>query len=261
MRRGCDNTPTFLSFVAPDVTHGDPPAGDLRDVIRVARGLSAVFWGMPLALLICVRASASNWLKTPDAIHPVAALGLVCFGVWQLKHLRDVNPAWRAPGLELTQILALVQVGLSPFIFFWNRQPDQPFFGHCLLALAVTGLLFLLAFNRVIRGLDVLFPEGLARAEIRLFSRMNGISILVLLAGAVSFVLVRELSVTHAWMAYVGGRLLPVGFFSLLVFTLLPITMTMTMTWKIKEELLHQALNATGAKSPSGPPPLPDVLN
>lgn len=223
----------------------------------MARGLSAIFWGLPLALLICVRASAANWLKTPDAIHPVAALGLVCFGVWQLQSPGGAEGSRQSWSLELSRGLALVMVGLSPFIFFWNRQPEQPFFGHCLMALAVSGLLFLLGFNQVIHRFEGLFADGLARAEIRLFSRMNGISILVLLTGTVFFLLVRELSATHAWMAYVGGRLLPVGFFTLLVFALLPITMTMTMTWKIKEEFLHQALKASGAEPPSGPPPLP----
>ena len=44
----------------------------LRSLGRLIRGLSALFWGLPMALLVCVQTAKMEWLR-PLGIFPALA--------------------------------------------------------------------------------------------------------------------------------------------------------------------------------------------
>lgn len=208
--------------------------------VRVIRGLSAVFWGMPLSLLICVRSAATDWLRPYDVLYSVAALALVGFGTWQLSWLHEIkDPRW-SRHLERSKVFAVINVGLSPFILFWNRYPQHFFFNWMISLLAVGGLLYLFFFNQTLRRMVSIFNDRLLQSEITFFSYMNSISLSVLMACTVVYIATRRLAIGDPYLSAIGNPFLPIGQYALLILVLLPLSLTMTITWKVKEEFLRQ---------------------
>src|SRR5271166_311634 len=99
-----------------------PKAELLRSLGRLARGLSALFWGMPLALIVCFYTAKADSLKPYGVVPPLASTGLLVFGLWQLGAFQKQERVWRA-ALDRARILGLVNFGLSPFIYWWNKIP------------------------------------------------------------------------------------------------------------------------------------------
>ena len=68
---------------------------------------------------------------------------------------------------------ALINFGLSPFLYWWNQVPDKPFFLTMVLLLAVSALLFLGSLNLVLRRLGAMLPDETLRLETRQFTALN----------------------------------------------------------------------------------------
>ncbi len=56
----------------------------LRSLGRLARGLSALFWGLPAALIICAETARASWLKPLGMIPALVTTGLLLYGLWQM---------------------------------------------------------------------------------------------------------------------------------------------------------------------------------
>jgi len=57
-----------------------PPAPELlRSLGRLARGLSVLFWGLPIALLVCVATVQEDFLRPLNVAPPVIALAWLLF--------------------------------------------------------------------------------------------------------------------------------------------------------------------------------------
>src|SRR5579859_2795656 len=122
----------------------DPPpnAELLRSLGRLVRGLSALFWGLPVALIVCFQAAKTEFFKNFGVIPPLAVTGWLLYGLWQLRFFQRQERIWMS-ALDRAQAFALVNFGLCPFLYWWNRMPDQPFFTAGGGILAASGLLFL----------------------------------------------------------------------------------------------------------------------
>src|SRR2546428_6308977 len=105
----------------------------MRALGRLVRGLSALFWGLPLALVVCVRTAMGDSPRPlgflPPTIGaavgilpPVVVMSLLFYGVLQLGHFQKQERIWRL-AVERAQILGIVNIGLAPFIFWWNQLP------------------------------------------------------------------------------------------------------------------------------------------
>src|ERR1043166_8424362 len=104
-----------------------PPTPELlRSLGRLARGLSILFWGLPLALLVCVVTAREDFFRALNIAPPVIASGWLLYGLMQIGVFQKQERIWRA-ALDRAKFLALVNIGLSPFLYWWNRVPNQPF--------------------------------------------------------------------------------------------------------------------------------------
>lgn len=211
-----------------------PRAELMRSLGRLVRGLSALFWGLPLALVVSVYVATNEWGRSTHMMAPVITLGLLFYGLSLLSDFQKQERIWRE-AVERAKLLALVNVGLSPFIYWYNRLPDEMFFGAAVLMLMVTGLLFLFNLNHVLQRLAAMLPDETLRAETRVFGNLN-LSLLtaILVLVALFFVLRQfgDLPEVLRRIVYVMNVLRE----WLLVFLiLLPMAMTMTLIWKIKE--------------------------
>src|ERR1700741_4011759 len=119
-----------------------PNAELLRSLGRLVRGPSALFWGLPVTLIICVQTARTDVLKPFGIIPPIAVSGWLCVALWQLGAFQKQEGIWHH-ALDRSKLLAIINLGLSPFLFWWNQVPNERFFATVVGLLAVTGLLFL----------------------------------------------------------------------------------------------------------------------
>src|SRR3569623_324898 len=101
-----------------------PRAELMRSLGRLVRGLSALFWGLPLGVVICVYVATNEWLHPVYMAAPVAVTALLLYGIKLLGDFQKQERI-RREALDRARILAMVNVGLSPFIYWYNRLPEQ----------------------------------------------------------------------------------------------------------------------------------------
>jgi len=218
-------------------------AAVLRSLGRLARGLSALFWGLPVALVVSAETARADWLKPLGMLPDLATNLVLLYGLWQMGGFQRQERAWfRA--LDRTKLLGLVNLGLCPFIYWHNKVPAQLFFTVMVVLLQISALLFLFNLNHVIERLGALLPDETLRQETRQFTALNRslLITLLLLTGAYLGLLQIPQPAPHVnllllWIAH-GG------FWLLVFFALLPLAMTMALLWKTKEVILDGVFGA-----------------
>src|SRR6266700_3421322 len=113
-----------------------PNADLLRSLGRLVRGLSALFWGLPAALIVCFYTAKAEGLKSFGILPPLAATGLLVYGLWQLGGFQKQERVWRN-ALDRARVLSLINFGLSPFLYWRAQVSDNRFFTIMLVVLAV----------------------------------------------------------------------------------------------------------------------------
>ena len=210
----------------------------LPGLARMVRGLSAIFWSLPLVLLLDAKMATDPTWHSFGILPSIVSSGVLVYGLRQLRFYQSQERIWIV-SIERTEIFAWLVLGLSPFPLWWNRSPDQEFFSRTMVTLAFGGLALLLALNHTLFRLSLMIPDETVRLETRLFSQINrGLLMVHALLLAVYLLLLR----LH--------RPLPDGVQSLfdvieagktwliLVLALVPVALTMTLIWKAKDVIL-----------------------
>jgi hypothetical protein len=226
-------------------TERAPNAELLRSLGRLVRGLSALFWGLPAALVICVQVAQADLFAHLNAIPPAVAniipttlaTGWLLYALSQLGHFQRQERIW-INALDRARVLALINLGLNPFLYWWNRQPDQTFFIVAVEVLAVSGLVFLGNLNLVLYRLSMMLPDESLRQETRHFTMLNRLLVLgILLAGAAYSLLLRHPQSLPVLNMYIESNPTAVSWMFLFL-VLLPLAVTMALIWKIKQVIL-----------------------
>jgi hypothetical protein len=235
----------------------------LRSLGHLVRGLSALFWGLPAALIVCVGTAIPGWFNVFGVFPPLAVTGLLLFGLWELGYFQKQERPWRR-ALDRAGLLALVNCGLSPFLYWWNRAPEQFFFGVVALVVAVSALVFLFSLNQVVLRLGAMLPDETLRLETRQFTALNRTLLTIfLLLGVIYFLFSRTVQFYYSRIAILpdqlnlspGGWVLRLPFDlelnvvwlvmgALCLFVLLPLAMTMALLWKTKEVILDSVFGS-----------------
>jgi hypothetical protein len=209
----------------------------LRSLGKLARGLSALFWGLPAALLVSAETARAEWLKPLGFLPALAVNALLVYGLWQMGDFQKQERPWRH-ALDRAQLLALVIFGLCPFIYWHNKMPEQTFFSAAVAVLELSAVLFLFNLNLVLKRLGAMLPDETLRSETRQFTALNRWLLVALLFFAIAFVALIQLP--HPSLPV--GRLLiwlnRASNLLLIFFILLPLAMTMALIWKTKEVIL-----------------------
>src|SRR5437870_1387345 len=135
-----------------------PNADLLRSLGRLVRGLSALFWGLPAALIVCFYTAKAEGLKSFGILPPLAATGLLVYGLWQLGGFQKQERVWRN-ALDRARVFSVVNFGLSPFLYWWNKVPANNFFLAMVILLSFSALLFLSSVNIVLQRLGAMLPD------------------------------------------------------------------------------------------------------
>ena len=215
----------------------------LRSLGHLSRGLSALFWGLPASLVICVETARTDWLKSFGLIPALAATGLLIFGLWQMSDFQKQERPWRN-ALDRAKLLALVNFGLSPFLYWHNRMPRDTFFSAAIFVLVLSAVLFLFNLNVVLKQLGAMLPDETLRHETGLFTALNRWLLALLFLLSIAYVdllhasqMPLEFGILILWL----NRL---GLWLLTFFALLPLAMTMALIWKTKETILDSVFDA-----------------
>ncbi len=228
---------------------------DLRAGLSgVLRGLSALFWGLPLALLAFARHFLAVIPTLYDLFLPTLAAGLVLFGLLRMAPYQRGERVWQN-ALLVAQMLALLVVGLSPFLFLWSRMPSIEFFARAVALLLGVALVFLVALLGTLERLAAMMPDDTVRGDAQLFRGLTAYVVSVL--AGVFVTLYWRLAPGHL-SEFLEIPKHPLGFGRqaiLLLLILVPVAMAMAVTWKLKEVVLATVLGGRGTLSqPPGPP-------
>ena len=219
---------------------------------RLVRGLSLMFWGLPIALVVCVQTAKGDWFRPLGVFPPLLASGLLFYALVLLGRFQKQERPWTG-ALERTRIVALINVGLSPFLYWWNRIPANPLFNVMIDASMLCGLAFLFLLNPLIQRLVAMLPDETLRQEAKLFTDLNRyfvFGILLLLAAYLVAVRIDPAlpAKSLGWFMQVlplgrqGNAIIQIldraGMWLLLLLVLLPLAMTMALLWKVKEVIL-----------------------
>ena len=207
---------------------------------RLIRGLSAIFWGLPLALIVSVQTASNLWLSVLGplgCVVPALVQGILCYGLWLISGFQKQERVW-VQAVDRAQVLAVVNVGLAPFLYWHQRLPEVPFFSAAVGLLALSSLFFLVNLNRVLRRLAALLPDETVRTETAVFTSVNAGFFVMLPLVLTGYVVLARVAEVPPWVRQVLEILEPLQFWLLLLLVLLPIAITMSLTWKIKEVLL-----------------------
>jgi hypothetical protein len=238
----------------------------LPSLARAVRGLSALFWGLPLALLTSVKtAMGESWrafgtwgapwwryqgwlglvMDTFQACLPAfGTLGLMLYGLRCLARFQPQERIWRQ-ALDRACVVNALLLALVPFAHWWSIRPGERFFLQSIGLFVFAGIGFMLALNRVLLRLAAMLPDEVVRSDTRLFTRVNAVLILMLgglvtaqvvamswpsiipLAG---LVLLSELGELRQWL--------------FVMLALVPLALTMTLLWKAKETISASVFRA-----------------
>ena len=217
----------------------------LRSLGRLVRGLSALFWGLPIALIVCSHTAKAESLKSFGIAPTLVTTGLLAFGLWQLGDFQRQERVWRA-ALDRARVFSLINFGLSPFLYWWNKVPANAFFLAMALVMAFSGLVFLASLNLVLRRLGAMLPDEALRLETRQFTTLNLTLLFVTLVLALFYSGLGQFPILPRWLVAVMSVMDRGSLWLVILLVLLPLAMTMALLWKTKEVILDNVFGAKG---------------
>ncbi len=209
----------------------------IPSLARVVRGLSALFWGLPLVLLLDAKSALEDSLRGFGFPPVVGASLLVVYGLHQFSYFQPQERIWVA-AVERARLLALLLLALAPFTVWWSRQPDQPFYTQSMVVLLFAGMAFLLALNHVLVRLAAMLPDETLRTETRFFAHLNRTLLLTQTILAAAYLLLLRQEHLPAGLSWLLSTLDLAKVWLVVVLSLPPVALTMTLLWKTKEVIM-----------------------
>jgi hypothetical protein len=198
---------------------------------------------LPAALLITAETARADWLKPLGFLPALAVNALLVYGLWQMSDFQRQERPWRH-ALDRAQLLALVILGLCPFIYWHNKLPEQIFFADAVMVLELAAVLFLFNLNLVLKRLGAMLPDETLRSETRQFTAFNRWLLVALLFFVIVIIALVQLPHPSPPVGKVLVWINRASNLLLIFFILLPLAMTMALIWKTKEVILDAVFGA-----------------
>src|SRR5258708_28425015 len=99
--------PVPASASASAMAESAPNSELLGSLGQLARGLSALFWGLPIALVVCVQTAKGELLRPLGVAPPLVATALLLYGLSLLENFQWQGRVCRA-ALDRANLLAFI---------------------------------------------------------------------------------------------------------------------------------------------------------
>ena len=218
----------------------------LRSLGRVVRGLSALFWGLPLMLISYVETARTDWLDFVGSLglFPVLVVsGLIWYGLAQMRGFQKQERIWQQ-ALNRAEVFAILNLGLAPFLFWWHRLPYVPLYSICVGVLVMCCLLLLIQVNQVLLRLTAMLPDEMLRSETRMFTTFNTSLLALVFALLAIYFGLQELRPLPSLLQQILSLVAMDGVWLTLFLILMPLAMTMALIWKVKEVIFASVFDA-----------------
>ncbi len=228
---------------APETTQ---PPDLLPSLAKVVRGTSILFWGLPIALVVTTMAIISNWTYAAYPVGmllPPVSFGMLWYGLHMLGPFQPQERVWQS-ALGQAKIWGLVNLGLSPFLHWHHRAPDELYFANLVWLLALAFVFYLMALNKVLARLAAMLPDETLRLESQLFSKMNRALLAVIPVGFGLIFLLSFISNPPVLILQLLDFALIMRPWLFVAFVLVPLSMSMSLLWKTKEAILLSVFTA-----------------
>jgi len=193
---------------------------------------------LPLAIIVCAETTEVRLLRPVGIVPAVAANVLILFGLWQMGSFQKQERPWRH-ALDRAKLLAVINLGLCPFLFWFNRMPEQLFFRAGIFIFVLSALLFLFNLNVALKQLSAMLPDETLRQETRQFTALNRWLLVIWITVVAISVLALQLLDLPALFGSTRWQLAQSAELALLLFLgLTPLAVTMALIWKTKQVIL-----------------------
>jgi hypothetical protein len=223
-----------------------PTAQLLRSLGQVVRGLSTLFWGLPLTWVVFVGTAKTDWLVRLGACAFVPAVvlsAIVCRALGQLRDFQRQERIWQA-ALDRAELFAILNTGLTPFLYWWHKLPAVPLYRACVGLLLISSFLLLVQINYVLQRLSAMLPDEMLRMEAKMFTALNIFMLLAAMAVWSFYFALRQWQLPPSVTEPLESLDSPQGRWLMLFLALVPAAMTLSLIWKTKEVIFVSLISA-----------------
>lgn len=227
------------------------PAEPLRALVR---GLALLFWSLPLELVIGINLAAAGWFGNFGIMAPVLPPAMMFIGLGELKKYKPEHCTWQRL-LDQARLMAMINTGLAPFLYWWRHIPANPFFESMLVLLAVCAFLLLARLNRVVVHLAGVVPAATLDTEIRKLGGLNHTALVTVAAVIAIHGLAALLNILpRAYYDHILDPTRPRVLVLFVLLVLVPVALTMGMIWRSRETVLDTVFRGAVGAAPEQPP-------
>lgn len=209
-----------------------------RDYVRLAQGFYFVFWGLLLTVLTGVE--LLMLIDMPPFAESLLGVGVLStlIGSWRLYQVRSLGEPWRR-GIRWTFGLAMLMTYFCLFFYLWRRVPMSAYLLGNVLAFAATGIVYVIAFNRVVAVLATALGRKDMVFESRMFGTGNVGLLLLPFACVIAYIIgmaIFQHSDPLSELRFLLGR----ANLLIIIVLLLPFSLTLSLAWSCKDAVLRQ---------------------
>ena len=225
---------------------------------QLVRGLEILVWALPFSLLVCLQEIMGFEWESWGVLPLLIAMALLWYGISLLKHFQPQEGVWQG-AVQMTEVLAIIMVGLVPFLHWQHTIPDLPTAQYSpaqkhviysIIIFCAASVMFLLNLNHLLHRLVAMLPDPILRTDIRFFVIVNFVLFLPLMLfmclSSLSLPLYNWFGQYYPELAQSIGNYLALENFlhivTLWIATLIVAT-SMTMLWKTKEAVLNSVFS------------------
>lgn len=201
---------------------------------KLVRGLSCLFWGVPVLLVASVQTAKAEPARPLHLWSTVSGFALVAYGIHLIGAFQPQERIWQRT-VDRARAISLLNLGIAPFLYYWSRVPTQVMFQTMLDLLIVSFLYFLIEMNPVMERLVAMLPDAAIRDETKVFARIGRAILMPIWIGAMLYLSMTRFQLVFPFIAPWFAFLSEGGLWIALFLALLPIALTMSLLWKIKE--------------------------
>lgn len=237
-------SPRHQNHNAPVLANGDTPAGQSDELlpepwqlVRAARGFSALFWGLPISTMLYFNAVEIRAISQLSFPAYVVGMGVVVMGLLHLHRARFESSTWSRYSRR-SLFAGFLILYMAPVVFWYRVLPPLgTYYAVNIACLTASVVWLLLGINRLVEGLGVVT----ANPDLSIEARLCGWSVVVLMVIPVTGLLAISVFLSVKYQSTILSEIrtlqetLPSWIH---IFLLVPLSLTMIVTWKAKEQCL-----------------------